>query len=655
MAVVKSPMKQPRSVPSKKGVAHRARSSALRKHPQAVDTDSGWCCIARPRAISPPPASARRTLLHLSCGGEDHRAARLNEEVSKEKDGRGKERRKGRRASEDVLKPGELAALIKQGFIGSVAVEKGGGAGSPFRLRLSPGKVSPLVEQTAGSAITVSSHVKLLGSVQNVGIASPPSQVNAKSSPTATEKTRSSSTLQDMMVQEHQIQPKPSSQSLPPSSQAILPISNLQLQQSSQQKVNVMLIDTVSGSQFNDSSSSDVRVTLSSKGGGRVTVNVHKHVLCAQSKYFAARLSERASIQRVSQHVIDISDCEDVEVYLQTLRLMYLKDMKRALMKETVSRVLGILKVSASIVFDAGVLSCLEYLEAVPWAEDEEEQITTLVAQLQLDGCGATEVLTRLSTTDMNCTQDILMGLLDSVTKGTDDKARREMKGLISRMLRENAAKKDYMDDSKETLYSACASSIDLLKQLFKQIINIDVGKTGSSEDKGSMAAQISRQADNLHWLGEIMIDQQIANDFVRMWANQRELAALHKQVPVIYRYEISRVTARLCIGIGKGQVLSPKDVRFSLLQTWFQPLLDDFGWLHRCCKGLDKKLVEEGISQTILTLPLKQQQIILLGWFDRFSSHGDDCPNLQKGFEVWWRRTFLRPLDSPKLITLST
>ncbi|KAJ7536196.1 hypothetical protein O6H91_12G059500 [Diphasiastrum complanatum] len=609
MAVVKSPMKQPRSVPSKKGVAHRARSSALRKHPQAVDTDSGWCCIARPRAISPPPASARRTLLHLSCGGEDHRAARLNEEVSKEKDGRGKERRKGRRASEDVLKPGELAALIKQGFIGSVAVEKGGGAGSPFRLRLSPGKVSPLVEQTAGSAITVSSHVKLLGSVQNVGIASPPSQVNAKSSPTATEKTRSSSTLQDMMVQEHQIQPKPSSQSLPPSSQAILPISNLQLQQSSQQK----------------------------------------------SKYFAARLSERASIQRVSQHVIDISDCEDVEVYLQTLRLMYLKDMKRALMKETVSRVLGILKVSASIVFDAGVLSCLEYLEAVPWAEDEEEQITTLVAQLQLDGCGATEVLTRLSTTDMNCTQDILMGLLDSVTKGTDDKARREMKGLISRMLRENAAKKDYMDDSKETLYSACASSIDLLKQLFKQIINIDVGKTGSSEDKGSMAAQISRQADNLHWLGEIMIDQQIANDFVRMWANQRELAALHKQVPVIYRYEISRVTARLCIGIGKGQVLSPKDVRFSLLQTWFQPLLDDFGWLHRCCKGLDKKLVEEGISQTILTLPLKQQQIILLGWFDRFSSHGDDCPNLQKGFEVWWRRTFLRPLDSPKLITLST
>ncbi len=91
-------------------------------------------------------------------------------------------------------------------------------------------------------------------------------------------------------------------------------------------------------------------------------------------------------------------------------------------------------------------------------------------------------------------------------------------------------------------------------------------------------------------------------------------------------------------------QVLSPKDVRFLLLQTWLQPLVEDFGWMQRCCRNLDKKVVEEGISQTILTLSMKQQQTILLSWFDRFSTSGDDCPNLQKAFEVWWRRTFTRP-----------
>lgn len=48
---------------------------------------------------------------------------------------------------------------------------------------------------------------------------------------------------------------------------------------------------------------------------------------------------------------------------------MYCKDMRRKLIKEDVSRVLDILKVCASIDFDAGVLACLEYLEAAPLAE----------------------------------------------------------------------------------------------------------------------------------------------------------------------------------------------------------------------------------------------------------------------------------------------
>ncbi|GMP58926.1 hypothetical protein CsSME_00022410 [Camellia sinensis var. sinensis] len=44
-----------------------------------------------------------------------------------------------------------------------------------------------------------------------------------------------------------------------------------------------------------------------------------------------------------------------------------------------VTRALGILKVSAAIGFDAGVLSYLEYLEAAPWAEDEEEKVASKV------------------------------------------------------------------------------------------------------------------------------------------------------------------------------------------------------------------------------------------------------------------------------------
>ncbi|KAK8951477.1 BTB/POZ domain-containing protein [Platanthera zijinensis] len=77
------------------------------------------------------------------------------------------------------------------------------------------------------------------------------------------------------------------------------------------------------------------------------------------------------------------------------------------------------------------------------------------------------------------------------------------------------------------------------------------------------------------------------------------------------------------------------------LLQTWLQPFYEDFGWMRRACKGLDRRLIEDGLSNTILTLPLAMQQDILLAWFVRFLNSGDDFPNIQRGFEVWWRRTF--------------
>ena len=72
------------------------------------------------------------------------------------------------------------------------------------------------------------------------------------------------------------------------------------------------------------------------------------------------------------------------------------------------------LQVSAAIVFDAGMSSCLEYLEAVPWSEEEEEKVSSLLAQLHLDSIGAGEVLKTIS-------EEVLIKLLQLVLKGTDE------------------------------------------------------------------------------------------------------------------------------------------------------------------------------------------------------------------------------------------
>lgn len=111
------------------------------------------------------------------------------------------------------------------------------------------------------------------------------------------------------------------------------------------------------GNQFNDTTTSDLKLTLNNREGYSVTVNVHRHILVTHSRFFAAKLSDRWSKtttqqQRTNPNLIEITDIDDVEIYLETLRLMYCEDVKRSLMKENVSRILAILKVRAC----AGIL-----------------------------------------------------------------------------------------------------------------------------------------------------------------------------------------------------------------------------------------------------------------------------------------------------------
>ncbi|KAL2551577.1 BTB/POZ domain-containing protein [Forsythia ovata] len=86
----------------------------------------------------------------------------------------------------------------------------------------------------------------------------------------------------------------------------------------------------------------------------------------------------------------------------------------------------------AAIGFDAGVLSCLEYLKAAPWAEDEEEKVASLLSELQLEGIGAGKVLKMVSldvtsgVEDRSDNEEMLLKLLQVVLEGKDEKARRE-------------------------------------------------------------------------------------------------------------------------------------------------------------------------------------------------------------------------------------
>lgn len=113
-----------------------------------------------------------------------------------------------------------------------------------------------------------------------------------------------------------------------------------------QQRIAEILSCRSPGNQFNDSTSSDIKLTLSSKDGFSVSLSVHRQILVAHSSFFAVKLSDHWSKQQRSlPYIVEIADCDDIDIYVEALRLMYCKDLRKKLMKEDVSKVLGILKV----------------------------------------------------------------------------------------------------------------------------------------------------------------------------------------------------------------------------------------------------------------------------------------------------------------------
>lgn len=91
--------------------------------------------------------------------------------------------------------------------------------------------------------------------------------------------------------------------------------------------------------EFGEPGTSNIKVVLLGKQGFLVKLSVHRNVLMDNSTFFANKLSDQEGPS------MEIGDCEDVEIYVETVGLMYCKEMKQWLMKQNVSRVLRILKV----------------------------------------------------------------------------------------------------------------------------------------------------------------------------------------------------------------------------------------------------------------------------------------------------------------------
>lgn len=287
----------------------------------------------------------------------------------------------------------------------------------------------------------------------------------------------------------------------------------------------------------------------------------------------------------------------------------------------------------------------MKYLEAVPWTEEEEEKLRRLFNKMKFDHETARDISARLYALDMTDSQQTLSKqLVWSVTTCIDANSRNELKSLVKGLLcRSSVYEKDCSDLNKVDIFAICLSCISSLVSLLEEATATSPSVKLAKKEDRTLIDRISKQVDNIIWLLEILLDHQMAEDLVDIWTKQSQLLAMHNCASPLVRYELSRVTAMLFIAMGTGKMHCRSEARSGLLQTWFRPMLLDFGWLQRCKKGLDMKALEEAMGQALLTLPLKEQYALFMDWFKCFSKHGTECPNLSKSFQIWWRRSFLR------------
>ncbi|KAJ4795263.1 H-BTB6+-+Bric-a-Brac+Tramtrack+Broad+Complex [Rhynchospora pubera] len=372
------------------------------------------------------------------------------------------------------------------------------------------------------------------------------------------------------------------------------------------------------------------RVRLKGREGEVVILSEkEKEMICENSEVFRGLIG-RMDLNRGFE--IELDGVKGLEGFKATIGLMREagRNEMRWLAKIGVSGAIEILEVSCSIRFERGIAACLKYVEAAPWTENEEEKLKTLLKTYSLNKTLTQDIVSRFCTASLTSSDNLTVHLIRSITCGSNSKSRRELHTLMNGILSSSSMyQKDIAGLNKEGIYDLCHSVLDSLLVLFK-------------EERPS-AERISQQLENLNWLSEILIEKQIGEEFVDLWINQGELISMHEISSPMVRYEMSRVSATIFISLGKGKIHINGEKRFEFFNSWFGPMLLDFGWLRRCPKGLEMRMLEEYIGQALLTLAMQQQQRFFMEWFRVFSEQGRECPNLTRAFQVWWRRSFVR------------
>ncbi|KAJ0249692.1 BTB/POZ domain-containing protein [Hirschfeldia incana] len=411
---------------------------------------------------------------------------------------------------------------------------------------------------------------------------------------------------------------------------------------------------------FGDRSTSDIVVRLRNEEGRDDWIYCHSKILTERSRYFADRLSDKWPTCKIldSRYCVEVICQEsDYDHHINLLRLLYVVGSDDDHVTEdhhlchNVKSALGVLCVAKELDCPLVVAACVNYLEAVPWEEGEEEEMLRVVPMI---GPEAEPVLARLQPVDQSAVSGIFSSAFRFATSSPplplcDIKASAQEQ--IEYMITEDDDAPLLVAD--EVIKLEVKECVKSLFARFFQCLDVD------SEDVTSKDGSLRMVVSDLSWAFQILTKMEMVRDFVVTWVETSEklvkvVEAMETAAETVeIRVKVTEVTAKVVEAIGYGTVILPTVKRLQMVKLWLpfvretKPLVDsagsnendeeDKGEGVRCkIDGEIWQALESSFVSIILALPSSDQAEILTEWLSKNGVY----PDLTEAFEVWCYRS---------------
>lgn len=397
-----------------------------------------------------------------------------------------------------------------------------------------------------------------------------------------------------------------------------------------------------------DPERNDTLIWLKNKEGRPEWFYSHYSILTDKSKYFADWLSHPNS-----SNLIEIQCSEfDYDHHVKLLRLLYLPAHTILDSLHSVKSAVGVLELAVTFQCEEIVQCCVQYLEAIPWEDKEEEHILKAVTKL---GPIAMPILARIQPVDFTATKNVFVSAVSFAMSISGpcppfgDELKTSAQEQVEYMLGED---EDLplvtADDEVRSLVRTGLSKIS--KSFEQELSSLLLDRNLVSE---TTEAKILCSLSDLEWMCNILPKMDLMQDFVSNWTeispNVLIIVEDHKLDCLLWGLKIKliEVTAKVLDAVGYGNVILPAPCRVTLLKTWLpyirkiKPLLDskgneETGFPYKMDEDLCQS-IEGAIVSLILSLPSNDQADILADWMKADQVR---YPDLSEAFEVWCYRT---------------